>query len=272
MNEKREQQILDDISAKSGKFGGEARILYANMMAMSRGLQYRLLGGGAELRKQINSAPAEMPKAQTVACLGQKGSFSHEALKRLFPNASPLFSPDFQTIFEAVACGAAGLGVLPVENSSAGSVGDVYDLILKYRFFILGALSLPICQCIASSESSIEKIRAVYSHPQALRQCSNFLASHGWETTPFSSTTEAAESAAGKPGTGAVCSAYAARECGLNVLAENIQDAVGNRTRFIVIGRKMALPRMRTKSACASPCRTAPARFTRCWHVSPPLG
>lgn len=242
LNEEREQQILNEISAKSGKFGGEARILYANMMAMSRGLQYRLLGGGAELRKKISSAPAEMPKAQTVACLGQKGSFSHEALKRLFPNASPLFFPDFQTIFEAVACGAAGLGVLPVENSSAGSVGDVYDLILKYRFSILGALSLPICQCIASSESSIEKIRAVYSHPQALRQCSNFLASHGWETTPFSSTTEAAESAAGKPGTGAVCSAYAARECGLNVLAENIQDAVGNRTRFIVIGRKMALP------------------------------
>jgi chorismate mutase/prephenate dehydratase len=240
-NERRERQILDGVAEKAGAYGGEARILYSNMMTMSRAVQHRLLGAGKELREAVRSASAEPPRAEHVACLGRSGSFSHEALLRLYPQAQPLFFADFPAIFEAVACGAADLGVLPVENSSAGSVGEVYDLILKYRFSILGALSLPVRHCLASSESDPDKIRTVFSHPQALRQCSAFLQTHGWKTEPCSSTAGAAETAKGS-GIGAVCSRRAAEACGLHILAENIQNVTGNRTRFIVIGRKMYLP------------------------------
>lgn len=240
-SEERERQILDKIAAKAGEYGGEARILYSNMIAMSCAVQHRLLGDGSALREEVQAAPSTPPNAGTVACLGRKGSFSHEALLQLYPQAKPLFFPDFPAIFEAVASGAADLAVLPVENSSAGSVNEVYDLILKYRFSILGALSLPIRHCLASSEVSIENIRTVYSHPQPLRQCSVFLSKYSWKTKPFSSTADAAEQAK-KPGNGAVCSAHTAQKCGLNILAEDIQNVSGNQTRFIVIGRQMILP------------------------------
>ena len=256
-NEQRERQILDRVSAESPAYGGEARIFFADMMAMSRAVQHRLLGSGAPLRKTLEGASRKAPKADVAACLGEKGSFSHEAVQRLYPDARPLFFPDFPAIFTAVQDGKADLGVLPVENSSAGSVSEVYDLILRYRFSILGALSLPIRHCLASAEPSPEKIRTVYSHPQALRQCSGFLARGGWETKACSSTTEAAHFAE-QPGVGAVCSACAAREHGLSVLARDIQDVSGNRTRFIAIGRKLCLPQGADKiSVCfALPHRT----------------
>ena len=240
-NEKREQEILRNVSEKSGEFKGETKILYSGLMAMSRSLQHRLLGSGSPLREEVETAPGELPKADTVACLGRKGSFSHEALLRLYPDAMPLFFPDFPAIFTAVESGDADLGILPVENSSSGSVGEVYDLILKYRFSIVGALSLPIRHCFASSECDLKNIQIVYSHPQAIRQCSAFLSSHSLKAEPFSSTAEAARKAQ-SPGMGAVCSLYAAREYGLHVLARDIQDSSGNRTRFIVISRKMCLP------------------------------
>ena len=237
----RERRILDAAAEKAGKYGGEARSFYSAMMAISRAEQHRLLGSGKELREAVRNASDKPPRAETVACLGRNGSFSHEALLRLYPQANPLFFPDFPSIFEAVACGAADLGILPVENSSAGSVGEVYDLILKYRFSILGAVSLPVRHCLASSETTAENIRTVYSHPQALRQCSDFLKTHGWKAESCSSTAGAAVLAE-KAGIGAICSARAARECGLNILAEDIQNTAVNRTRFLVIGREMLLP------------------------------
>ncbi|MCI1955133.1 MAG: chorismate mutase [Oscillospiraceae bacterium] len=240
-NEKREREILDGIARSAGEYGGEARALFSDLLAMSRAAQHRLLGSGAPLREAVERAPRELPKAETVACLGKKGSFSHEALLRLYPDAQPLFFPDFPAVFRAVETGRAGLGVLPVENSSAGSVGEVYDLILKYRFSIAGALSLPVRHCLASAEPVLENVRVVYSHPQALRQCSEFLTAHRLKTEPFSSTAEAAE-AAGKPGAAAVCSLRAAGERGLNILARDIQNTSANRTRFLAVGRRLCLP------------------------------
>ena len=237
----REKRILDAAAAKAGNYGGEARILYSAMMAMSRAAQHRMLGAGQELREAVQNAAQILPTPKAVACLGQSGSFSHEALLRLYPGAKPLFAADFPAVFEAVAQGTADLGIVPVENSSAGSVGEVYDLILKYRFSILGALSLPVRHCLASSEPSADRIRVVSSHPQALRQCADFLKTHGWKTEPCSSTAAAAE-AAEQPGVAAICSLCAAEERGLNVLAKDVQDISGNRTRFLVIGRETVIP------------------------------
>lgn len=241
-NEEREREILDGISRDAGEFGGEARILYSDLMAMSRSVQHRLLGSGAALREAVKNADPTPHRAETVACLGEKGSFSHEALRSLYPKAEPLFCPEFPAVFAAVARGDADLGVLPVENSSAGSVGEVYDLILKYRFYIVAALSLPVRHCLAAKSGGVEDVRTVYSHAQALRQCSEYLSSHGLRSEPCSSTSAAAQTAAGESGAAAVCSRLAAGEFGLKLLAEDIQNSSGNRTRFVVLSRSLRIP------------------------------
>jgi chorismate mutase/prephenate dehydratase len=240
-NAERERQVLASMSEKAGAYGGGARLLFSDLMALSRTAQHRLLGSGAALRRAVESAGAQPPRARSAACLGREGSFSHEAARRLFPGAQPLFFPDFSSVFAAVARGAAQYGVLPVENSSAGSVGEVYDLLLRYRFSIAAAVSLPVRHCLASSEKNIEKIQIVYSHPQALRQCAGFLRAHSLKAAACSSTAQAAQQAQA-PGAAAVCSPEAAKERGLNVLARDIQDCAGNRTRFVAVGKGLLLP------------------------------
>lgn len=258
LNEEREREILDCVSKKAGRYAGETRTLFSGIMSMSRDVQHKLLGSGTELRDMIKSAGASSPKVETAACLGQKGSFSHEALNRMYPEAKAEFYSCFGDIFKAVKSGKADFGVLPVENSSAGSVGEVYDLILKYRFYISGALSLPVRDCLASCEKNIKGIKTVYSHPQALKQCSEFLAKQGLDAHPYSSTAEAACMAAKTPGAAAVCSKHAAAEYGLNILANDIQNSDGNRTRFITIGRSLFIsPEANKISLCFSlPHRT----------------
>lgn len=241
LNETREREILDALAAKAGEYGGQARILFSDLIAMSRDKQHSVLGSGAALRRQVQSAARAPQGAGTAACLGLRGSYSHEALARLYPEAKPLFFPEFPAIFEAVESGEADLGVLPVENSSAGSVGEVYDLLLKYRFSIAAAVSLSVRHCLASKEA-FEGVRTVYSHPQAIRQCSDYLAAHGLAAVECSSTAGAAELAARERGAAALCSEHAAAEFGLNVLARGIQNSDGNRTRFLAVGRGLRVP------------------------------
>jgi chorismate mutase/prephenate dehydratase len=257
-NEAREREILDDVSRRAGEYGGQARILYSNLMSMSREAQHSALGSGAPLRRAVLDASRPPEEPRSAACLGQKGSYSHEALSRLYPEAEPVFFPDFPSIFAAVERGAADLGVLPVENSTAGSVNEVYDLILKYRFSIVAAVSLPVRHCFASRETEPGGVRVAYSHPQALRQCAGYLKQHGIPGEACSSTAEAAALAARESGTAALCSEHAAAQLGLNVLDRDVQDSVGNRTRFIAIGKSLLIsPEANKISLCfAVPHRT----------------
>ncbi len=244
-NAEREQQILDTIAEKSGEYGGEARILYSNMMDMSRALQHSLLGSGGELRGQIEAADTKPQQTGKIACLGESGSFSHEAAISLYPKAEPQFYSNFSEIFAAVECGKADLGLLPVENSSAGSVSEVYDLILKYRFYIIAATTLHVHDCLAAAKRvDARSIGTVYSHPQALAQCSEYIQSHDLHPLPCSSTAAAAQSIAlrQEAGIAAICSEQAAREYGLHIIESNIQNSSNNCTRFIVISRRMVIP------------------------------
>ena len=244
-NPKREQEILDCVEKESGEYGGEVRILYSNMMDMSRALQHAMLGSGAELRAQIAAAGTVPKKAGKVACLGEIGSFSHEALIGLYPKTEPQFYPNFSEIFAAVENGSADLGLLPVENSSAGSVSEVYDLILKYRFHIIAAATLHVHDCLAAAKRvDAHSIGTVYSHPQALAQCSEYIKAHDLRPLPCSSTATAAQSIAQRQeaGIAAICSEHAARKYGLSIIESNIQNNTNNCTRFIVISRVLLIP------------------------------
>ena len=131
-----------------------------------------------------------------------------------------------------------------MENSSAGSVSEVYGLILEHRFFIAAATTLRVRHCLAAPPSADPaRIRDVYSHRQALAQCSQFLARHGYVPQPYSNTAAAAKMAAERGGDLAViCSEQAAETHGLRILERGIQNSSGNRTRFIAISRTLTIP------------------------------
>lgn len=195
------------------------------------------------LKKEIITA-APLPDYANVkiAYQGIKGANSHEAAMTMFPNSELRDYPLFSDVFEAVESGECSFGILPVENSTAGSVSAVYDLILRYRFYIVGALDLPIDHCLAGlKQSELEDIEKVISHPQALSQCEGYISKHGFQTFSWSNTAVAARDTAKEKriNLAAICSSKAAEEYGLKILDNHLQDNKYNSTRFIVISKKL---------------------------------
>ena len=131
----REQAILDKVRQRGGEDGDAAAALYSSIMAISRAKQHQMLQGGSSLRQLERTAARTLrTEGAKVMCQGVPGAFSHKAALKFFGEISPSFEPTWKQVFEDVDTGRADFGVLPVENSAAGSVTGVYDLILRYRF------------------------------------------------------------------------------------------------------------------------------------------
>lgn len=257
LNENRENEVLDKVEAMGGEYGTFSRLLYSNIMELSRALQHTILGSGKTLRNEILNASSEMEtKNIKVAYQGIKGANTHEAALRLFPDSEPTCYKTWEDVFEAVDNGEATYGVLPVENSSAGSVSGVYDLILKHRFYIVGALDLPIDYCLgALKQSEISDIEEVWSHPQAISQCADYIAEHNFNAIPCANTAVAARDVKNEKrlNVAAICPYKAAEEYGLKILDNHLQDNKNNTTRFIVISKKLYIPENADKiSLCFS--------------------
>ena len=243
LNQKREDEILAEVQEKGGEYGSYARLLFSNIMELSRALQHNIVCSGSELRDQIDKAQ-EPPVTNniTVAYQGIKGANSYEASCTLFPDAARVSCKTFDDVFEAVAHGGATFGILPVENSTAGSVSPVYDLILKHRFYIVGALDMPIEHCLGGlKQSTLDDIEIVWSHPQALSQCEGYISAHGLTPVSKANTAVAARDVAQEKrlNVAAICTPEAAKEYGLRVLDRNLQDNPYNTTRFIVISKQL---------------------------------
>lgn len=246
LNQKRENEILDSVEKRGGEYGSHARLLYSNIMELSRALQHNIVGSGKELREIISNAE-EMPPAKNIKAgyQGIKGANGHEATIKLFPECEAMCYKSFGDVFEAVDNGEITYGVLPVENSTAGSVSSVYDLILKHRFYIVGALDLPIDYCLCGlKQSELSDIETVWSHPQSLSQCANYIAKNDFGSVPCSNTAVAARDVAREKrlNVAAICSYKAAEEYGLKILDNHLQDSDANTTRFIVISKKLYIP------------------------------
>lgn len=257
LNQNRENEILDAVAEKGGEYGASARLLYSNIMELSRALQHNIVGSGQELKKVIANAEADLPMSGIkVAYQGIKGANGYEATLRLFPKGEPISYKTFEEVFEAVANDEVSYGVLPVENSTAGSVSAVYDLILKHRFYIVGAFDLKIDYCLAGlKQSELGDIEKVWTHPQSISQCENYIGKKDFEATPMSNTAVAARAVAKEKrlNVAAICSYKAAEEYGLKVLDNHIQDNDSNTTRFIVISKKLYIPENADKiSLCFS--------------------
>ncbi len=190
---------------------------------------------------------------QVVAFQGEPGAYSQEAIfQHLGAQTATLACPGFGDIFTAVEEGRATLGLLPVENSQAGSINQAYDLLLDHDLRVVGEVKLRVRHCLLAPEGAQQAdIRRVHSHPQALAQCERYLRMRGWEPVPAYDTAGAAAELARNPapGTAAIASALAGQTYGLTVLDAGIEDSPDNTTRFFLLGREEPPPAKHNKTS-----------------------
>lgn len=176
----------------------------------------------------------------TVAFQGERGAYSEQAVLSYFgPDVIALPSKSMRDVFEAIKNKDAQAGMVPVENSLAGSINETYDLLLSYDFQIFGEAIIPVDHCLLALPGvEIEQVKRVYSHPQALAQCQGFIANLGMEAVAVYDTAGSARllTEEGMRDAAAIASRRAAEIYGLKILASGIQDNPGNRTRFYAIG------------------------------------
>lgn len=247
LNEQRELEILEDVASKCGEQGEVIKTVFSAIMDASRALQHKIIGGGEELRNLISNAKCEKnltANGEPIACQGVQGAYSGEVAKALFPDSPIDFHKQFEDVFEAVNQNKARFGIIPVENSTAGSVHESYDLIMKYKFFIVGAYDLRVDHCLCAKPGvKFEDIENIYSHTQALSQCNIFLKNFDFTGITFSNTAAAAKfvSESEKNNIAAICSESAAKKYGLKIIRKGIQNVTNNTTRFIVISKELVI-------------------------------
>ncbi len=175
-----------------------------------------------------------------IAFQGEDGAFSQEAIFETFGEGTgTLACRSFEEIFRAILDKRSDLGMLPIENSTAGAINQSYDLLLDYDMPIVREVVFRVRHALlAPPGRTLDDVRRVYSHPAALAQCEHYIAKRGWEAVAAYDTAGAAKQIAGshEPGAAAIASETAARTYGLNVLASGIEDLANNSTRFFVIG------------------------------------
>ncbi|MCS7109009.1 MAG: prephenate dehydratase [Sulfolobales archaeon] len=187
-----------------------------------------------------------------VSYFGDVGSFSEEASLKFFGDALFIPCKRFRDVFTNVQSGVCDFGVIPVENSLEGSVGEIYDLLREFEVMVYGEIQLRISHClIALPEVRLGDIRYVYSHPQALAQCSKFLSTLNVDLIPYHSTSSAIKLIKEKAlrDSAAIGSLRAAELYGMNVLAREIEDNLNNFTRFLIISMRDHEPTGRDKTS-----------------------
>ncbi len=243
----REEEILRRVSENCGEeFGSYARILFSTMFELSRSYQESTLPKSrSKLFNMINSAQKlrSLPQNASVACQGTEGAYSQQACLKLFSSPDVTFFNKFEDVFDAVDKGECKYGLLPIENSSAGSVISVYNLMDKHNFYIVQSIRLKINHCLlAVAGARPAGIREIVSHEQALAQCSDFLKAHPEiKVTVFENTAMAAKYVAesGRRDIAAIAAPICAELYGLDILTEKLQNSEHNYTRFICISKDL---------------------------------
>ena len=196
-----------------------------HLMAVSRAYQYRMQSG------------------LTVAYSGVEGAFAHIAAGKIFPQGNRVSYTDFKAAYDSVVKGESDVAVLPIENSYAGEVGQTIDLIFSGSLFVNGIYELDIHQnLLGVADATVEDIKKVTSHPQALSQCHDYIKMRGFETEEANNTALAAKrvAMANDKSLGAIASAETAEIYGLKVIEANINKSGENTTRFAVLSKVKA--------------------------------
>lgn len=212
----------------------------------------------APLEAAVHEAPQSNGKPRTevlhtVAFQGEPGAYSQEAVYQHFGRqVSTLACPTFEDVFKAVEDGRATLGLLPVENSQAGSINQAFDLLLDHDLRVVGEVKLRVRHCLLAAPGTKQgDIKRVYSHYQALAQCERYVRTRGWEAVVAYDTAGAAKdlSAKPEPGAAAIASALAGDTYGLEILDAGIEDSPDNTTRFFLLGREEPAPAKHNKTS-----------------------
>lgn len=198
---------------------------------------------GENIRNALLKGEQQFPVKAKVACQGVLGAYSGIAADRLFELADITYFKNFDGVFQAVEKGFCKYGVLPIENSSAGSVNQVYDLMKKHKFYIVRSIRMPVSHnLIVNKDTKLSDIKEVLSHEQALVQCKGYLEKLiGVKITACANTAVAAKMLAesGRHDLAAISSRECADIYGLKLLETNVQDSNNNYTRFILIAKEM---------------------------------
>ncbi len=232
----REKEIIDRLTKLSLKSGGvlnEGAIeaIFLEVFAVSRNL--------------------ELP--ERIAYLGPEGSFTHQAAESRFGGMSDYLSlGSIHSVFKTLEAGRAKFGVVPIENSRDGIVGETLDLLAKSNVKIVAELYMPIHMAFATKARKLEDITKIYSKDKGFGQCREFLSQHGFlniEQIPVESTAKAAILAAEDPTAGAICAHIAAKLYGVPTMFENIEDEHDSLTRFVILSDFKNLPSEHDKTS-----------------------
>lgn len=246
----REREILNKVTENcSPELENYMRSLYITVFDLSRSYQKKLLGSKSRLvekiERAIDSSPKQMPDRATVACQGVEGAYSSLACSKLFKYPTVMYFNSFDGVFAAVDSGLCKYGVLPIENSNAGSVNEVYDLMNKYNFYITRSIKLWVSHSLlVNSGTKKEDIKEIFSHRQAIEQCSEFLNTLKNVKVTVCENTAAAAKMVKESGRTDVA-AIGSRDCielySLEEIASSIQNSDNNYTRFICISKNVEI-------------------------------
>jgi len=246
----RERQKLNAVLSKTPEeIRTYASALYSLLFDLSRSYQEKILNPESPLMKEITNAIETtdklFPRDAVVACQGIEGAYSQLACEKLFSIPNIMYCSTFDSVFAAIDSGLCKYGVLPLENSTAGSINRIYDLMMKYHFNIVRSTRLKIDHnLLVKKGTALKDIKEIYSHEQALNQCGAFLKSlTGVKITSCENTALAAQMVADSPrkDVAALSSRYCADLYGLICLADSVQDKGNNYTRFITISKQLEI-------------------------------
>ena len=246
----REREKLQEVAQKaSPEMANYTRVLYSMLFELSRSYQSKHIGTLSPLYHRITQAientPKLFPQAPMVACQGVEGAYSQIACEKIFKNPFIFYFKTFEAVFDAIEQGMCPYGILPIENSTAGSVNKVYDLMIQHNFSIVRTFRLKVHHnLLVNPGTRLEVIKEIYSHEQAISQCGDFLQGlPGVNIIPVGNTALASEmvSKSGRKDVAALSSRACAELYGLECLASNVQDKGNNRTRFICISKNLEI-------------------------------
>ncbi len=247
----RERALLEKVENLAGEeYGDYIRKLYSTILEISKACQNRMILGVSELAKKIenavNTTPRLFPEKAVVACQGVEGAHSMHACEKLFEKPSIMYCQSFEAVFQSVESGLCKYGVVPLENSTAGSVNQIYSLMSKYKFSIVRSTKMQIeHSLLAKKGAKLSDIKEIYSHPQAISQCSEFLSSldKNIKVIPCENTALAAKKVAesGDNTIAAIASIECAEHYGIDVLSSYVQNTSNNYTRFICFSKTLEI-------------------------------
>ena len=246
----RERNILKAVAELAGpELADYTKVLYSIIFELSRSYQGKCNRNHSKIYKQISDAidstPQLFPTNPTVACQGVEGAFSQIACEKIFKDPFPVYFKNMDAVFQAVDNGLCEYGVLPIENSAGGSVKKVYDLLIQHNFSIVRTCHLKTDHnLLANRGTEISQIKEIYSHQNAIAQCSHFLKKHPTiKIIPVENTAVAAELVArsSRNDVAALANHVCEELYGLISLADAVQDKMTNRTHFICFSKRLEI-------------------------------